>query len=212
MKGLKYILILILIFLVCSARTCEEGDESNALKEENYILNLKNEVKEVFASDTLSEQFLKAFEITASDMINDFADYLKIISDTTLDLRFRQKSAGLLRNLFISDKIVLSKWSRNYQEPGLYTMDELLEYLLSEGTPVSIDPVEIRSLKPFALKNDSTWTGILTCDLGYLSESKKDTLIITDRNIYFDIYLIKKVRYFGQEMIKVWEVFLGDIN
>jgi len=212
MKGLNSILILIIIYLTCSARTCTEDEESNARKEENYISNLKNDVKEVFTSDSLSEQFLSAYEITASDMLNDFADYLKIISDTTLDPIFRQKSAELVKNLFVSDKTVLSKWSRNYPEPGLYTLDKLLEYLLSEGTLVSIEPLEIRSIAPFALKNDSTWIGMLKCNLEYFPLNKKDTSKILDRDIYVNIFLNKRVRYFGQDEIKVWQVYLGDIN
>jgi hypothetical protein len=205
-------LILIIIYLACSARTCTEDEKSNTSNNENYISNLKNDLKVVFTSDSLSEQYLRAFEITASDMLNDFADYLKIVSDTNLDQRFRHKSAELVRNLFVSDKIILSKWSKNYPEAGLSTLDKLLEYLLSEGTPVSIEPVEIRSIVPLAFKNDSIRTGMLMCNLEYFSLNKKDTSKIPDRDIYVNIYLIKRVRYFGKEEIKVWEVYLGDIN
>ena len=58
-------------------------------EEEQYIVNLKESVKHVFVSDSFSDQLLRAFEITAEEKLNDFADYMKIISDTTLNLRFR---------------------------------------------------------------------------------------------------------------------------
>ncbi len=52
-------------------------------------------------------QLLRAYEVTAAQRFNDFADYLRIISDTTLDLKFRQHAAELVKGLFISDKIEL---------------------------------------------------------------------------------------------------------
>jgi hypothetical protein len=212
MKWIKYIWILIVIYIFCSARTCNENEKATEKQKEQYTMNLMNSVKNVFTSDSLSDHFLRAYEITAIEKLNDFADYMKVISDTTLDLRFRQKSAELVRNLFVSDKIILSKWSKNYPESGLYTLDKTIEYLLSEGTLAWIEPVDIRSIVPFALKNDSTWIGMLKCNLEYFSLSKKDTSKMPDRDIYVNIYLIKRVRYFGQEEIKVWQVYLGDIN
>ena len=212
MKGLNYILILIVIYLACSARTCTEDEESNARKEENYISNLKNNVKEVFTSDSLSEQFLRAYEITASDMLNDFADYLKIISDTTLDTKFRQHSAELVRDMFISDDINLSGWNKTYPKSGFYTLEKLLEYILSEGMPVWIKPVQVNVSEPFVVKNDSTFIGNLTCNLQYIPLSIKDTLKMLPDNITVDVYLIKRLQNFGIDHLKVWETYLGDIN
>ncbi|HAM08940.1 MAG: hypothetical protein A2X05_03635 [Bacteroidetes bacterium GWE2_41_25] len=212
MKGLNYKLILIIIYLACSARTCTEDEESNARKEENYISNLKNDLKEVFTSDSLSEQFLRAYEITASDMLNDFADYLKIISDTNLDPEFRQHSAVMVRNLFISDKIKLSGLSNNYPESALYTLDRLLDHILSEGMPVWFKPVQIIVTAPFAAENDSTFIGNLSCKLECQALSSKGTSEILPDIITVDIYLVKRYQYFGDNHIKIWEAYLGDIN
>ena len=75
MKWTRYILILIMIYLVCSARTCNEDEETTASKEEQYIMNLKDSVKHVFMSDSLTDQLLRAYEVTALEKLNDFADY-----------------------------------------------------------------------------------------------------------------------------------------
>ncbi len=59
MKWTKYILILIMIYLVCSARTCNEDEAATAGREEQYIMTLKDSVKHVFMSDSLSEPITK---------------------------------------------------------------------------------------------------------------------------------------------------------
>jgi hypothetical protein len=212
MKWIKYIWILIVIYIVCSARTCNENEEATEKQKEQYTMNLMNSVKHVFTADSLSDHLLRAYEITATEKLNDFADYIKIISDTTLDLRFRQHAAELVRDLFISDEIDLSGWSKSYPEPGLNILEHLLSYSLSEGVSFWIKPLQIDIIKPFTYINDSTFTGNLSFNYKSLSLSSQDTSEIASGELVIDIYLVKKLRFFGKDQIRAWNVFLGDIN
>jgi len=212
MKWVKYIWILIVIYIVCSARTCNESEEATEVQKEEYTMNLMNSVKHVFTSDSLSDHLLRAYEITATEKLTDFADYIKIISDTTLDLRFRQHAAELVRDLFISDEIDLSGWSKSYPEPGLNILEHLLSYSLSEGVLFWIKPININIIKPFTSINDSTFTGNLSFINKCVPLSSRDTSEIESVELVIDIYLVKKVRSFGKDQISVWNVYLGDIN
>ena len=212
MKWIKYIWILIVIYIVCSARTCNESEEATEVQKEEYTMNLMNSVKHVFTSDSLSDHLLRAYEITATEKLTDFADYIKIISDTTLDLRFRQHAAELVRDLFISDEIDLSGWSKSYPEPGLNILEHLLSYSLSEGVLFWIKPININIIKPFTSINDSTFTGNLSFINKCVPLSSRDTSEIESVELVIDIYLVKKVRSFGKDQISVWNVYLGDIN
>jgi hypothetical protein len=212
MKWIKYIWILIVIYIVCSARTCNENEEASEMQKEEYTTNLRNSVKHVFTSDSLSDNLLRAYEITATEKLTDFADYIKIISDTTLDLRFRQHAAELVRDLFISDEIDLSGWSKSYPEPGLNILEHLLSYSLSESVLFWIKPININIIKPFTSINDSTFTGNLSFINKCVPHSSRDTSEIESGELVIDIYLVKKLRSFGKDQISVWDVYLGDIK
>ena len=211
MKWIKYIWILIVIYILCSARTCTEDQESIAKSEAIYTKNLKETVKQVFTSDSLPEHLLRAYEVSAKEKLNDFADYIKVISDTSVDRSFRMHSAELVRNLFISGEINLSGWCKTYPKSGLHTLEELLEYNLLKGMSGWIKPVQMDISEPFVMKNDSTFTGKMIFNCKYLPWKSNDTSEISDK-ISVNIYLVKKLKSFGTDQYRVWDVYLGDIN
>ncbi len=212
MKYIKYIWILIILYLVCSARTCTGDDEAAAKREEQNIMSLTDSVKHVFMSDSLTDQLLRAYEITAKEKLNSFADYMKIISDTTLDFRFRQHAGELVRDLFVPGEIELKNWSILYPEPNLNTLELLLAYSLTEGISYWIQPGKINVTNPFTRQNDSIFTGALSFYQNLFLFSNVDTSDMGSRELLIDVYIIRKVKAFGNEQLRVWEVYLGDID
>jgi len=212
MKWLRYIWILLLVWHVCTARTCNEDEEVAARREEQSAKQLIQSVENVFTSDTLSDDFLRAYEITAINKLNDFADYLKIISDTTLELKFRQHAAELTRNLFMPIEIKLKNWSKAYPEPGLYTLGNLLEHSLSKGISCWLQPQQINVSTPFILKNDSTFSGALNFKQDRIYLNNQEISESVSGELIIDIYLIKQSKQFGDEKLNVWKVYLGDIG
>jgi hypothetical protein len=212
MSWIKYILIFIAIYLICSARTCTEDEEAAAKREEQDIIKLIECVETVFTSDTLSDDLLRGYEINAINKLNDFGDYLKIVSDTTLELKFRQHAAELTRNLFIPGEIELNNWSKAYPAPALNTLEFLLEYSLSEGISCWLMPLQINVSTPFILKNDSTFSGALNFKQDCISLNKREISGSVSGKLIIDIYLIKQPKQFGDEKLNVWKVYLGDIG
>ena len=212
MIWIKYIWILIMIYLVCSARTCSEDDSTAATREEENTVDLKDSVRHFFMTDTLFDRSLRGFEIAATEKLIDFADYMKIISDTTLDLKFRQHAAKLVRDLFISHEIKLNNWSRAYSDTGLYTLEFLLAHSLKEGLSCWICPLQINVSELFATADDSTFTGGLSFNLQCVSLDSQDTSDIISESLFMDIYLIKHLKPFGKDEFRVWSVYLGDVN
>jgi hypothetical protein len=212
MKWIKYIWILIMIYLVCTARTCNEDEGAAASREEQYIMALKDSVKHVFMSDSLSDQLLRAFEISATEKLNDFADYMKIISDTTLDLRFRQKATELIRNLFIDSNIDSRGWSRVYNVIGFNTLEQLLERSLLEGNSFWTQISQIAVNNPYTCENDSAFIGNLSFNCRLIPYGINDTLETGTEKLMIDIYLLKKLKSYGDEQFRAWEVYLGEIK
>ena len=212
MKWIRYIWILISIYLICSARTCTEDEDTATKREEQHIINLRDSIKSVFISDTLSDQFLKSFEITAIQKLNDFADYLKIISDTSLEVQFRQQAAGLVRDLFVNDKIGLHDWGIIYPEHNPETLKYLIEHCLSDGIPFWIQPSQISIRNSFTRENDSTYLGSLSFYQNRIPFINPEQSEIVIGELVIDIYLIKSLKFIGDQQFKVWDVYLGDIH
>ena len=212
MNRIKYIWILIMIYIFCSARTCNESEEATEVQKEQYTMNLMNSVKNVFTSDSLSDYFLGAYEMTAIEKLNDFADYMRTISDTTLDLKFRQHAAELVKELFVTDEIELSAWSKSITQSALKTLDHLISYSLSGGVTFWNQPMQINFIKPFTSLNDSTFTGDLSFKYKSLSFKGQETSEIVTGKLVMDIYLMKKTKAFGIDRFPVWDVYLGKMK
>lgn len=211
MKRISNIYILIIIYFICSARGCMEDPDTIAQREKEYISNLKDSIKQVFTADSIPDFHLKAFEITAVEKLCDFADYLKIISDTTLDLKFRQQATELVRNLFVSDEVKLNAWSSVYPVNGLNNLELLISYCQTQGMSCWIQPDQINVNTPFISENDSTFKGKLSFYQNCISFSNPDISEKISNMLTIDIYTMKSIKSFGEEKIRVWEVYLGDM-
>jgi len=212
MRWIKYILILIIVYLFCSARTCTEDEETAAKREEQNIIRLIESVETVFTSDSLSDDILRRYEITAINKLNDFSDYLKIVSDTTLELKFRKHAAELTGNLFIPGEIELRGWSKAFGAPKLNTLEDLIRYYLSEGIAHRNKPVGINVNDQFVQEDDSTFKGTLSFYQKYVSLTDTDQVEDLSGPYVMDIYLMRRIKHFGTKQLDVWEVYLGAVE
>ncbi|MCU0461433.1 MAG: hypothetical protein MUF36_05385 [Bacteroidales bacterium] len=212
MKWLKYIWILLLIYLVCAARTCNEDEEAAATREEQQVERLIESIEMAFTTETLTDSILRAYETTARDKLYDFADYLKIASDTSLDLKFRKQAAESIRNLFIPGQIKLLNWSKYYHAKGQNSLDLLIEQSLSGGISGWIQPSQIKIKYPFNMLNDSIYKGGISFNPVYfpvkqIKESEKGS---AEFNI--DVFLIRENKSFGDKKLRIWEVYFGNLE
>ncbi len=212
MKRISYILFLILTLIVCSAKDCADGGNMRAVSEEERIIALKDNVKTVFEADSLGDEFRSAYEETARQKLIDFADYLKIISDTSLDINFRQQARAMASKLFISDEVDLHNWSKIYSKSGLNTLEQLLDTSLSQGMDCWAQPMQIRVDKPLSWKNDSTFAGRLSFNQKLIPLGSMVTSDSIYRTLMIDIYTLKREKIFDKEQLRIWEVLLGDIE
>lgn len=212
MKWVSNIFILILIYLICSARSCTNEGNMNELNEEKLLSASKVSIKQAFEVDSPGDQLLKAYEATARQKLTDFADYLKIASDSSMDMTFRKQALEMAGKLFISGETDTRKWNKAYPGPNLNTLEQLLEKSLSQGMPCWVQPSQINVNTPLTWKNDSTFTGSLSFYQQCILFDNPDPLGSISSMLVIDIYALKKVKFFGKEHLSIWEVYLGDIN
>ncbi|MFH0842203.1 MAG: hypothetical protein V1903_06240 [Bacteroidota bacterium] len=212
MKLFKYIWILIVIYISASARTCVEDEDAAAFREEQSVIEMKDSIRNVFMSDSISDLLLKAYEITAREKLIDFADYLKIAADTTLDPEFRQHSFEMAGSLFITKEPIITAWYKGYSMNTENTGETKRYVLTSLNTDFWAMPEKIEISNALIRENDSTYSGRLSFYQKWLPFF--DSLSPADISgpLTIDFYLIKTRKSFSGQQLKVWDVFLASIK
>jgi hypothetical protein len=206
------ILILIMMWLLCSSRTCTEDRNLSAVNESKAMSATKDSIRMAFAAGHPDEDLLRAYEETARLKLTDFADYLKIVSDTSLNIKFREQAAEMVRRLFVNGDTKVRNWAKAYSENDIPTLNELLAKGLSKGFTLWIQPEQVHVSAPLAVRDDSTYTGRLSCNQKCMFFNVMKSPSPISQITYIDFYLIKRVKSFGDESMIVWDVYLGNIN
>ncbi len=211
MKQVTYTLFLILIYLICSSPGCSEDEAIKEQREQRLLIELQDSIKNMFESDSVSDKVLESFELSARHKLVDFADYLKIVSDTSLDIHFRLQADKMISHLFKPGKIETGSWCKVYSENNLNTLKKLLDRGLSKGFPLWVSPIQIEVETPLTLLNDSTYAGTLSFIQKCIMFNRPDTSEDVSDRLSIDIFITKRIKSFGEEQFKVWELYLGDI-
>ena len=212
MKRFSYIFILSLIYLICSSKGCTDDGNVNEIREEKLFTASRDSLIHAFEFDTPGYKLLRGYEATATQKLTDFADYLKIASDLSIDKTFRQQASEMAGRLYISLEVNTRNWSKPYQDPDFNTLKELLEKSLSNGMPCWTLPTHINVETPLTLKNDSTCSGTLSFYQQSIPFDNSKQIESAPVISVINIYAIKKVKTFGKESLTIWEVYLGDIK
>lgn len=197
MRKAACILLLILLYLLFTAKSCDNEEQSDAARDEARAKASQDSIAAVFESDTLSEEALSAFEETAGLKIYDLAEYLKILADSNTEEGFKVKVEGMIREMFLPEN-----GNMNYSNAGIKK--------LNLQTGVVIDSVNIqKSLQPV---NDSLYSGQLQCFLRRSHPLNHDERSLKVENRVIEIFVAKREKNFGNNTLKVWTVLLGEIK
>jgi len=197
MKRTVNISVLILLYLLLTAKSCTNREEADAAREEAIFKATKDSISSVFISDTLSDQTLKAFEATARIKLLDLGDYLKILADSTTDKGFKTRVKDIVSKMFISE----DQNHRRINSRGIFQV-------LPGG--VHFDSVKVQ--KPFERINDSLYSGKLRFLVNYPNSAKIIRNGSPKLEKTIDVYLVKREKVFGRNSMKVWTVLFGDIQ
>ena len=118
----------------------------------------------------------------------------------------------MARKLFISGKIAFRKWDTFNKSSKNCTLNQLLAKNLKEGSSHYIQFEGIDIVKPLSQTNDSAYIGRLSVYRIILSFDKQLDRRNSSEKIFVDFHLQKKAKSFGKDRVKVWEVYLGEIN
>jgi hypothetical protein len=152
---------------------------------------------------------LRALETTAKQKLIDFSDFLKIVSDSTLDKTFRHQAEEMAGKLFISEKLNTINLSNPSAGPNITKIEKFQQGGILKEFSCSILSDQISIKTPLTYANDSTYIGSLTFNQKCKSSGNSKQKGIFTQTI--DIYAIKILKSFGKEQLPIWEIFLGNI-
>jgi hypothetical protein len=184
----------------------------SATDESNALAASKDSIRKVFEVDHPEEDLLGAYEETARQKLSDFADYLKIVSDTTMNIKFREQAAEMVKRLFVNGGTRVGVWAKAYSYNDISTLDELTSKGLSKGFHLWIQPENIKVDAPLAARNDSICTGRLSFYQNCLPFDSLKSPSKNSQMVSVDIFIIKRIKSFGDEKLNVWELYLGNFN
>jgi len=213
MRKIFHISALVLLYLLCTAKSCDNQEQADEVRDRNQIKLTRDSIMSTFGSDTLPVASLRAFEGMAVIKLSDFSDYLTILRDTSKAKPFRDKAREMIRGLFISENSIV-----RISDPDTSgTREVTIKQLLRDGDKGSepfgkiiID--SIRTKQDLKRNGDSIYVGKLSYSYFYNRHNPAIASNPSPVNGTIEFFLVHHQKIFGKETMMVWDVFLGNIE
>ncbi len=153
-----------------------------------------------------------AFETTAEQKLSDFADYLHVLTDTSLDMSFRAKAGEMIKSTFLSENVTLQLAQQKDKPAGEYNVHLIIKSGLENK--LSLQPFSFDSIvvyKPLHRAGSTSYAGSLTFLQNFTLPGQPGQMLNSiSRNA--DVYLKKEDKIFGAGTLKIWGVQLGEVK
>ena len=213
MKKVLKITVLILVYLFLCGKSCQD-DRDIVTGQLEEVEALKDNIREEFGTDYLTEESKYAVEMTAIQKVKDMADYIHIFSDQELDTSFRQKAGEMIRDMFISEKarLTFGPYRRNNSMKYL-TVEEFLDGGIGDDI-ISLDLIynAVKINVPLKRSGPDEYEGRITGIQKLTLFTSSDTLTFFNETITVSIHASKEAKIFGKDTLKTWAVKLGDMT
>ena len=211
MKRILYIQLLVLLYILFTAKSCENRQQANEAGEHARMISMRDSIRLALEPETLSDASAKAFEAIAIIKFSDFSDYLEIFHDTSNDPAFRQKTREMILHQFISENSELELSTMGNPAGTSIAIKQLL-LPVRENQEVfwKISTDSIRLSKPLVQTNDSVYTGKVS--FAYITRWS-NTIREENPKLFHgteDIMLIRQNKIFGNDTLKTWNLYLGN--
>ena len=134
MNKLIQILTFILMLLIIGAPSCMDEEEM-ARQEQAALEEVREDIRNEFETEYLTEASLYAYETTAKQKLTDLFDYIQIMTDTSLDMSFRIKASEMIRNTFLSENVTVAVTGENKDASNEQKVSHLVRKGLKNKLP-----------------------------------------------------------------------------
>lgn len=192
-KKLRYLLLSMAGVLTLASPTCEEGISPERRTEEK--LETLQSAREDLVTPVLTRKNLGAFESRAVEKLEDYADYLGMVSDSVLDDSFREQARENLFGLFLEGTAPESTSPTDFPGDGFAKLTFLID--------------SVMVLHPLEIENGKDYRGRLQYRFHTLGIQAADTILLRSSIEEMEMVLQKRSKEFGEKRLQVWEVQLS---
>jgi len=213
MKGLFYIEALLLLYVILTAKSCDDRPGSDESVMQSDIEKTVDSLSAWNASDTLSDPALQSFENRAKSGLADFCDYLKVCSDTSLPAAFRTKASEMAGRIFVADNAAFKIVVPGENKDSEVLIKELITQTESGNKNVfRIIPDSIRVIQSLRATGEGVYQGKLgfTCIMMKTGTHHTNNLVQLSGSV--DFFVTRHQKRFGADTLLVWETLLGKGN
>lgn len=225
-KSLKIVIYSLSVIIILTVAACSANPKLS--KSDSYEYTLEEapagEAKEIiyeaakadyeFEKDQLSVLALKAFEQRAMQKVTDFADYLSIISDKSLDSIFKNQASEMLVSLFYHEKVDITVHYPKVNYLKQEGLKDFLSFLQNENTPkLKINVSGFIVEDSLIYISNKRYSGEISCIFSVQNQGKGEAILPDGTyKTSFDIESRKTDKQFGADQKQIWEIFLSDIS
>ena len=212
MKRIFKISIIVLAYLVLCGKSCV-SDQDIKLQQQEEATAMMDNIRDQFEMKNLDKDSQFAMEMAAVQKLNNFADYLMIYSNSSLDSAFRIRAACLITDLFVSRQSGISFEFRDIKKEGRWTLATLLDD--SWGDEVDSVHVRFDSIRFMTHLNQSdalSYDALMNCSQSVVVYSSTNTYIAPAEQIEVNILVSRREKTFGSDTLTIWVVQLGDMD
>ena len=217
MQKIIHISLMIFGLVLLASKSCgpdaEIDREANLRAEQDTTLM---EIKGEFESEYLFEDKLMAYGEKAKQKLLDFADYLCLYSDKSMDSLFKQQLKDMAGRLFINKDAVIQLGvitpdRVGYRESNLSSLlDELEE---SKYRSVNFRIYDLKTIDPLHFESAERYTGKLSCRFIITGISESDSLLLSETMNRVKMVVSHTSKQFGSDTsLLIWQVFLDGIE
>ena len=210
MRRLFHIAAIPLMMLLFTAEQCGEAGESQL--QENILNSRKNEIRKTFESGFLSDSSLFEHEKAAKQKLADLADYIRILTDTTMQKPFREKAGEMIRNTFISDSVDIVLVQGHGNPVVKMKIGSLIGKALDNQLPIykcSFEAIQVEnSFRRVQEKSYSTTLSFTQVPVKYPFDNESGQ----SGSFNMAVMISKEMKVFGSDTLWVWEMHFGNME
>lgn len=215
-KELHIASYLISAVFICILWSCgpsmEEQQDFSVTPADLVPNNNENQMEEAFETDTLSNEQLNVFQQRAQQKLEDFINYIEIISNKTYDSELRLVARNQIVELFADSSILVNvadgKLEKNPKPVSLF----LNEIYQSEYDSIRIKTDSVVVHQPIKTDEVVTYIGYITAKVN-IKGYKNGQVSFNSVAIQKAKTIIRKTKKrFGEETRTIWTVGLGELE
>ena len=188
--------------LLLGIASCASSHRERAIENESAEASIMSgELEAQFTTDYLSSDLLDALEVRAQQKLLDFADYVVLISNPTIDSAFRTQAKEQALELFIQPEIPIIFEGESTKLEDFFSAIHQKKGL----TNYTVRNIEIA--QPLQQESDQQYTGSLSFSQSMIVDSQET---VHQREV--KVWVKKTDKQFGNKQKEVWEVFLGAVE